>query len=378
MAMNIRRLCRLNLSLANNIFSKSNFINVGIRNLYTEQDLGVPMYESARYIFRNQFMTIEDTFRSKMKEICEKEDGIIYTEDLKAMVHLVRETEDDMALLLKMLQKYVKTKQERTVTMYAFGPVVMRMFYYLDQPRRALDMFENEDFTDNFNYRTSFRILMCLLYKHNMFKEMRDVFDKIVLTRGYAFVGNNSVLMYAGCMKENTPEALEYALKHWKEQFPITKPTLRSSCLLSLLGIKNNAPEVALEVLSVMDRDRTITLRCLKVLAYMSLQRYMQIIPILKFSLESDESIRPHKFFADVIYEVEEHIKSQNVPERDELLQLIDNIKEHKLLEMQCTLEEFLLRPMVMNKQQPRLGKSRVRPLDDQPRQATAGLKNYF
>ncbi|XP_017884479.1 uncharacterized protein LOC108627654 [Ceratina calcarata] len=378
MAINVRRLCRLNLNLSNNILSKSNFINVGVRSLYSEQDLGVPLYENARYIFRNQFMTIEDTFRSKMKEICEKEDGVIYTEDLKAMLHLVHENDEDMKLLSKMLEKYVRTKEERKITVYAFGPVVMRMFYYLDQPQRALAMFENNELSEHFDYRTSFRILMCLLYKHNMFKEMRDVYDKILLNKGMDFIGNNSVLMYAGCVKENTPEALDYALKQWKDQYDTVKPSLRSSSLVALLALKNNASEVAAEILSVTDRETAISIRCLKMLTYMSLQKYVQIIPLLKCAVESDTSVRQQKFFADVIYELEEKLKSETVPEREEILHLIDDLKKGDLLEMHCTLEEFLLRPMSIPKQT--LGRNRMKfaSSNNQPKQAAAGLKNYF
>lgn len=371
----------MNLSLANNILYKPNFINVGIRSLYTEQDLGVPMYENARYIFRNQFMSIEDTFRSKMKEICEKEDGVIYTEDLKAMLHLTRETDEDMELLNKMLEKYVKGKESRKVTVYAFGPVVMRMFYYLDQPQRALAMFKNDDLSENFDYRSSFRILMCLLFKHNMFKEMREVYDKMLTAKGLNFIGNNSVLLYAGCMKENTPEALEYALKQWKDQYNVIKPSVRSSALMSFLAIKNNAPEVALEILSVVDRENTISIRCLKILTYMSLQRYMQIIPLLKQALEVDSAARKVKFFADVIYELEEKLKAENIRESEELLRLINDIKSHELLETHCTMEEFLVRPMVLSKptqMKTIRTRTRIPPPSNQLKQATAGLKNYF
>lgn len=172
--------------------------------MYTERDLGVTGYENARFVFRNQFLTIEDTFRTKMKEICEKEDGIVYTEDLKVMLHLAHENEDDMQLLNTMLEKYVAKKDHRKFGTYAFGPIVMRMYYYLNQPHLALQTFENSALSENFNYRSSFRILMCLLFKHNMFKELRKVYDTTLATKGIEFIGSNNILMYAACMKEVT------------------------------------------------------------------------------------------------------------------------------------------------------------------------------
>lgn len=381
MAMNLRGLCRLNIGLANSVLFKYNFINVGfIRCLYAERDLGITMYENARFLFRNQFMTIEDTFRTKMKEICEDENGVIYTEDLKAMLHLARETDDDMQLLSNMLVKYAKSKDERRFSSYAFSPVVMRMYYYLNQPQQALNVFNDPIFAENFHYRSSFRILMCLLFKNNMYKEMRDTFEKTCNSKGMNFIGSSSVLMYAGCLKENTPEALEFALKHWKEQYLTARPALRSCALISLLAIKNNAAETAVEILSVVDRQGSITVRCLKLVAYMHLQRYMQIIPMLRHAVENrDNSVFKEQFFADVIYELEEKLTTADTNERDDLLHLVGEVKKLGLIDTHSTLEEFLLRPMVIKnlRTNQKSGKYFTKNQSMQ-KPARIGLKNYL
>ncbi|CAL7934880.1 unnamed protein product [Xylocopa violacea] len=330
--MNLRRLCRLNISPANNILFKSNFINVGIRYLYTENDLGITAYENARFLFRNQFMSIENSFRTKMKEVCESNDGIVYTEDLKAMLHLAQQTDDDMEIINNMLIKYVQSKEERRFGSYAFSPVVMRMYYYLNQPQMALAMFENPIFADEFQFRSCYRVLMCLLFKHNMYKEMRSVHDKMYKTQGAEFIGGNIVLIYAACLKENTPETLEYALNYWKELYNVIKHGQRSCSLLSLLAIKHNKSRTALEILSISNRQTSMLVRCLKILAYMHMQRYMQIIPLLKSSVENNNINyrRPH-FFADVIYELEEKVSTEDVMERNDLLHLIGEVKKHSL-----------------------------------------------
>lgn len=149
-------------------------------------------------------MTIENTFREKMKEICQKDDGVVFTEDLKAMIHLAQPNEQDMSLLIDMLKKYVQKHKESNISSYVFGPVVMRMYYHLNQPQHALQAFENEILRNSFNYRTSFRILLCLLYKNNMFKDMKEIYDKVLNINGMDFIGSNSVLMYAACLKEVT------------------------------------------------------------------------------------------------------------------------------------------------------------------------------
>ncbi|CAK9801562.1 Pentatricopeptide repeat-containing protein 2, mitochondrial [Anthophora plagiata] len=380
MAINIRRFCRLNISLANNILLKPHFINVGRRSLYSERDIGVTAYENTRFVFRNQFMTIEDTFRSKMKELCEQENGVIYTEDLKAMLHLTQETDEDMDLLIKMLEKYVQIKHEQKLGTYVFGPVVMRMFYYLNQPRRALAAFENEIIGDSFNYRSSFRTLLCLLYKHNMYKEMRQVFDKVFNTKGLEFIGRNSVLLYAACFRENTPEALEYGLNIWKKEYQSMKPSVRSSSMMAYLAIRNNASEAALEILSVVEKEQSISVRCLKILAYLNLQRYLQIIPLLRVAIERTDATSVYRptYFADVIYELQDRLNTESIPEKEDLLKLIQLLKAQDQLDTQHTLEEFLLKPIVIQHktgmlQRDSRGRNRLQEHRDR-----IGLKNYL
>lgn len=75
--------------------------------------------------------------------------------------------------------------------------------------------------------------------------------------------------------------------------------------MLSCLAIKNNKPDVALDVLNSIPFDRIMSIRGLKMLAYLHLGRYIQIIPILKYGLEL-ESVRtkPYCFFADVVCKI--------------------------------------------------------------------------
>lgn len=347
MAASIRGLCKLNVFLTNHLLFKHNFINVGIRHLYTERDLGITLYENTRFMFRNQFMTIENTFREKMKEICEDEKGTIYTEDLKAMIHLAQSDENDMQLVKSMLEKYIQNVEEKKYGRYVFGPVIMRMFYYLNQPQYALNAFQNESLKESFDYRRSFRILLCLLYRNDMFAQMREVYDQCMERKGIDFIGSSTVLIYAACLKENTPESLEYALNHWKQQFDKMTPSIRCCTLVAMLALKHKKPEVALDILSTVNVDRVLSVRCLKIMVHTQLGRYVQIIPIMKYALEQEVGVfRPHLFFADVLCELEEKIKEVDTEEARQLLKLIDQAKEQDVVQTSCTLEEFLLRPM--------------------------------
>lgn len=79
------------------------------------------------------------------------------------------------------------------------------------------------------------------------------------------------------------------------------KPSGRSYALISYLAIKNNASEIALDILSTIQRDKVMSIRSLKILAYMNMERYLQIIPILKEVVESNVIQQKYLIFADVV-----------------------------------------------------------------------------
>ncbi|XP_076293301.1 pentatricopeptide repeat-containing protein 2, mitochondrial [Lasioglossum baleicum] len=348
MALSIRGFCRLNLGLVSNVFSKNNILNVGVRYMYTEKALGITSYESTRQIYRNQFISIESTFRSKMKEVCDSTDGVIFTEDLKAMLHLIQKNEDDLVLIRKMIEKYQASNKDLKFGSYVFGTVVMRMYYYLNEPKTALDTFNEVSQTSLFNQRTSVNILMCLLYKNNMYAEIRELFNFAINNEEWKEVTKNCLLVLcSACYKENTPESFECALNSWRKVSDIVyRPPARSTAITSALAIKQNAPDVALELIAAIQKQQYITVRCLKVLAYMNLQKYVQIIPLFKHLLETDNSSPfKHTFYSHVIDELEENIKNTNVEGSEELLQLINEIRRRDQVTPGMRLEESLLRP---------------------------------
>lgn len=76
----------------------------------------------------------------------------------------------------------------------------------------------------------------------------------------------------------------------------------RATSFLAALAIKQNAPHIAIEILSSIREARYIQIRCLKIVAYTHLQRYTDIVPILRTTLEHD---RPNTlkevYFTDVV-----------------------------------------------------------------------------
>ncbi|XP_025075304.1 pentatricopeptide repeat-containing protein 2, mitochondrial-like [Pogonomyrmex barbatus] len=355
MAATIRCLMKFNVGLASNTFLRNSFLN-SCRSLYSDKSLGLNGYENARLNFRNQFLNVENTFRTKMEEVCNSDSSMIFTEDLKAMLHLAQKKPEDIELLIKMLTKFNSQTKEMRFGTFIFGPVVMRTLYYLDEPDLAFTAFKDPKFENFFDQLISYQILLSLLYKHGKYAEMRDVYDIIKtkpMENGYP--RNSFILVMAACYKENTPETLEYGLKIWKEIHEKGHLVMRrATAFLAALAIKQNAAHIAVEILTSINEGRYIQVRCLKVLAYTKLKRFTEIVPILRSSLEYDRpNIQTEDYFIDVIEELEETMAKENVPEDFELYKLIALLKKNNHI-LSKTLEEHLCAEIIVDRSKQR------------------------
>lgn len=340
----MRCLIKFNVGLASNTLLRNSLLN-SCRYLYTDKSLGLQGYENARLNFRNQFLNVETTFRTKMEEVCNTDSGMVFTEDLKSMLHLAQKNPKDIELLMKMISKFNTQAKDMRFGTFTFGPVAMRTFYYLDEPDLAIAAFKDPEFETFFDQLVSYQILLSLMYKHGRYAEMRSVYEiikKKPLTNG-GYPRNSLILTMAACYKENTPETLEYGLKIWRELteqgFDIVR---RATVFLAALAIKQNAPHIAIEILSSLREFRYIQVRNVKVAAYTDLKRFTDIVPIFRSSLEHDKpTMHKEGYFVDVIEKLEETMAKENVPEDFELYKLIALLKRDDYI-LQETLDNHI------------------------------------
>lgn len=78
-----------------------------------------------------------DRFKLKMKEFSDKETSMIFTEDLKNIVHIASDVADT-ELVIKMIQRFNSQNKDLRFGNFVFGPVVMRMFYFQKDVESAL------------------------------------------------------------------------------------------------------------------------------------------------------------------------------------------------------------------------------------------------
>lgn len=79
------------------------------RFLYSESVLGLDGYKSSRERVNSYFVNNAEKFRTKMTEFIQPESkNMIFTEDLKNMVHIANEKPEDAELVINMCKKYVR------------------------------------------------------------------------------------------------------------------------------------------------------------------------------------------------------------------------------------------------------------------------------
>lgn len=179
----------------------------GSRTLYNESSLGLDGYKKKRENVNQQFLNMSDKFREKMNNyLSEGSKNMVFTEDLKNMLHLVNDNPADLELLLKMMVKFNSQNKELRFGSFIFGPVVMRTYYYLGQVDEALAAFYNPELQGFFDQVISYQLLMDMLYNHQRWADLRRVFDTIIASQPLYQTSNYPrhiiTLVLGGCYKE--------------------------------------------------------------------------------------------------------------------------------------------------------------------------------
>jgi pentatricopeptide repeat domain-containing protein 2 len=84
-----------------------------------------------------------------------------------------------------------------------FGPVVMRMYHYLNQPDAALHAFKDPSLEGFFDQLISYQLLMDLLFSNDRYEDVMDVFNIVVQrqTQGARYPKHCVVLAFGALYK---------------------------------------------------------------------------------------------------------------------------------------------------------------------------------
>jgi len=307
----------------------SNYLNQS-RSLYSLNSLGIDGYiekqEKVKQYFTNDGA---DKFREKMNSLLENNQSMVFTEDLKHMLHLANNNDVDLVLLEKMLRLFTKQNKETRFGNFIFGPVVMRFFYHINNADVALKLFKDPEFEGFFDQLISYQILADMLYEQRRYQDIIDVYQiiKSKQIQDGMYPKYVLILVFAACYKENTPESFKFATDLWAEINTVGHVPLRRSITFAAgLALKQNAPHVALEIIAAAKTQQYVTIRNIKALAFTNLGRVDDAIPILKSVLQTnDVRMTKHTFTKEVLDCVKEAV---NKSEDGELKQNFNRLEK--------------------------------------------------
>ncbi|XP_045777230.1 pentatricopeptide repeat-containing protein 2, mitochondrial-like [Maniola jurtina] len=333
--------------------------------LYSPSAIGIDSYLNTRKRIKEQFANHSDKFRTKMNDFVSDSKNMIFTEDLKNIVHIAEPT--DLDLVVQMVKKFNTQKTEFRFSSFVFGPIVMRMFYFLDAPTQALQCFEDPGNSGFFDQLVSYQILLDLLYNHQMYDDMYRIFEKVQekqinMTK---FPKYPVVLILAACYKQNTPQSMEYATRLWSEMVNVgTVPLRRAATFMAALSLNQGAPHVALESIA-LQKPHYITIRNIRATALAQMGRVDDALPVLKGVLEIDRPDQKdkHTFFEETINKIREAVdKTENKDIKREFENIEKALKDRGLIDTQ-TLDQLITsditirtdKPNVMPKGMPKM-----------------------
>lgn len=316
-----------------------------VQQLYAPAALGIDGYLHARRRIKEQFANFTDKFRTKMTEFVGDSKNMVFTEDLKNMVHIAEPS--DLELCLKMVKKFNTQSSEYRFGSFVFGPVVMRMFHFLDAPNEALKCFEDPENGDFFDQLVTYQILLDLLYSHHMYDDMYRVFERVKdrQINMSKYPKYPVVLILAACYKQNTPQSMEYASKLWSEMSKTGTIPLRRACtFFAALALKQGAPHIALESIS-SQKQHYVTIRNIKATALAAMGRVDDTLPVLRtvLDIDSPQQRDKHTFFEETILKVKEAVeKSENKDLKKEFDDIHKALVDRQLIDSKQTLDMLL------------------------------------
>ncbi|XP_035919139.1 pentatricopeptide repeat-containing protein 2, mitochondrial-like [Anopheles stephensi] len=314
-------------------FTKACAASAHYRSLYSAAALGIEGYEAYREKTRTQHLHNVDNFKRKMRDfVSGSSTNMIFTEDLKNIIHLIDNTPEDKQLLKDTVMRYNQQGKELRFGNYVFGPVIMRACHHLGDADLALDLFKTAGTDGFFDQLTSYQILGDMLYEKGRYQEVRELFDSIksVQIQGGRFPKHCITLTFAACYKENTADSFQYAMDLWKELNSVGHvPMRKATAFAAALALANGRPEIAVEILGTIAKGNYVTVRQLKTLALCALNRLEDVVPIFRSVLEVKGPFEKQQTFCrEVIQKVQETVAAAKAESTSTTLQDLERMLE--------------------------------------------------
>ena len=293
--MNSLKRCIVSNSLLSSIF-KEKRSSSSVRFLYSDQFLGIDKFIEARQRTTTRLGNMRGSFMERMKlQVNSSMPAMVFTEDLKTVIHACEDKPEDIELCVQMMKKFHKQNSELRFGTFVFGPVTMRLFHLMRKHELVASFSKDSDLKGFFDQLKSYFLSMDLYFKSGMYKEVLEAFEEL---RGKQLADTKYprdplVLATAACYKINTPETFKIATDLITGAREDGVHILRRALIFTVsLALNQNQPDIALEILSSIDRFNNITGNNLKLTAFAGLDRLQDAFDILRRVTDQDSPVQ--------------------------------------------------------------------------------------
>ncbi|XP_064619515.1 pentatricopeptide repeat-containing protein 2, mitochondrial-like [Lineus longissimus] len=324
---------------------------VGRRFLFSDEFLGLESYRRQRVVTLEKTGSSKAEFSSMLKRSMEKT-NIVFTDDLKTMVFQA-ESDEDLKTTIEMIKSYAQQTRHSYST-FSFGPVVMRMFYYLKRPDLALDCFKDEHLENFFDQRSSHLVLLDMLLVSGHYSDLLDVYSSVKAK----YLGTDkypndcTTLALAALYKVNTPEAFKTALELLQElgeHSSVVVPA-RALAFAAYFALGQGKPDVCLEILESQNEEKFVACLNMKAMAKADLDLVEEAIALITSLLYKDIpdyiKIR-QEIFPETVEKITKAVERRNKSEVTHKFQIVlKDLERRQHLTFQ-TFEDFIFEPIV-------------------------------
>jgi len=289
LAKNLRLLSSINSVVRTNTIQ---------RTYYAPSALGIDGFKRQQESFELSTVNTVEPFKKRIAEAL-NEDKAIFTEDLKTLLHLVR-NDTDLELLVKLLKRY-KT-QSLVVRDYSFGSPIIRLLYVMNKTDEALKLFTDPEMSHVFSDKTSVLILVNKLLEDkrpkdavklffNLLNNGKRLVDRESDPKKYSIPGDLIKLVTEALYQINNKEALEHTKSVVKliNEFDNRLP-INAIINIVLLAINQNEFEFAYEALGLYKGIPSPIIRNLKATLLSHMGRFQEALEMATSILESTDS----------------------------------------------------------------------------------------
>ncbi|KAI0208147.1 Pentatricopeptide repeat-containing protein 2, mitochondrial [Lamellibrachia satsuma] len=331
-------------------------MHIAKRTLFHADVLGLSNYERQRASVQERIGDLRVSFRQRMENYMESDPrNTIFTDDLKTMVHVAEM--DDLDTACKMIKRFHQQNNTLRFSTFVFGPLVLRMFHKLNEPQKALALFNDESLKGFFSQMSSYVVIMDLMFENQMYDDILKMMSFVSEQQlgGFKYPMDCVTLSTAACLKLNTPESLEMAVDLLKQCDAVQAMiSLRSIIFSTLLALKQNNPSLALEVMSLAKPPSSgklpLAFTNVKTLVYTKLARIEDAVQMLKAVISADTPDHVSagsEIFQDILDELQKESEKETNKAVLRDLAAVEKALEQGSHINKESFDEYVLRPIM-------------------------------